>query len=331
VTASLIEAHLRRRERWKAIEIVFWLALVANIFVVPSRAALVNEILINGLFALSLDLILGFAGIVSLGHAAFFGLGAYAAAILANAGYANPLLGLAAGAVLASLLGLVTAPLLLRGADLTRLMVTLGVALLLGELANSNAWLTGGADGLNFSMDPLFGMLPIGSIGVGPRNAALYSLAILFLLFVLARRLVQSPFGLSLAAIRENRLRAGALGIATRRRIFTIYALAAAYAGVAGALLAQTTAIASLDLFDFHRSADVMLMLIIGGGGYLYGGVIGAAVFIVMKNVISEQTPEYWEFWIGLLLVVLVLVGRERIAAHLKRSASLLFKRERVA
>jgi branched-chain amino acid transport system permease protein len=331
LTPSLIEAHLRRRERWKPIEVVFWLALAAIIFLAPSRAALINEILINGLFALSLDLILGFAGIVSLGHAAFFGLGAYTAAILANAGYTSPFVGLAAGAALAGLLGLATAPLLLRGADLTRLMVTMGVALLLGELANRASWLTGGADGLNFSMDALFGVFAIGSMGVGPRNAALYSLVVLFLLFALARRLVQSPFGLSLAAIRENRLRAGALGISTPQRIFVIYALAAAYAGVAGALLAQTTAIASLDLFDFHRSADVMLMLIIGGGGYLYGGVIGAAVFIVMKNVISEQTPEYWEFWIGLLLVVLVLVGRERIAAHLKRSASLLFKRERVA
>jgi branched-chain amino acid transport system permease protein len=331
MTASLIEAHLRRRERWRTIEIVFWLALVAFILAAPSRAALVNEILINGLFALSLDLILGFAGIVSLGHAAFFGLGAYSAAILANAGYANPLLGLVAGAVPAAILGVAAAPLLLRGADLTRLMVTMGVALLLGEVANRNAWLTGGADGLNFSMDALFGVLPIGSIGVGPRNAALYSLTALFLLFALARRLVQSPFGLSLAAIRENRLRAGALGIPTSRRIFAIYALAAAYAGVAGALLAQTTAIASLDLFEFHRSADVMLMLIIGGGGYLYGGLIGAAAFIVLKNVISEQTPEYWEFWIGLLLVVLVLVGRERVATHLTRPFLLLFNRERVA
>jgi branched-chain amino acid transport system permease protein len=331
VTASLIEAHLRRRERWRTVEIVFWLALVGLIYAMPSRAALVNEILIDGLFAVSLDLILGFAGIVSLGHAAFFGLGAYSAAILANAGYANPLLGLVAGAVPAAILGLAAAPLLLRGADLTRLMVTMGVALLLGELANRNAWLTGGADGLNFSMDALFGALPIGSIGVGPRNAALYSLAALFLLFALARRLVQSPFGLSLAAIRENRLRAGALGIPTSRRIFAIYALAAAYAGVAGALLAQTTAIVSLDLFDFHRSAEVMLMLIIGGGGYLYGGLIGAAAFIVLKNVISEQTPEYWEFWIGLLLVVLVLVGRERIAAHLKRSLSHLLHRARAA
>jgi branched-chain amino acid transport system permease protein len=331
MSGSLIEGHLRRRERWRATEMIFWLAIVALIYAMPSRAALVNEILINGLFALSLDLILGFAGIVSLGHAAFFGLGAYAAAIVANAGYANPLSGLVAGAVPAAALGLATAPLLLRSADLTRLMVTMGVALLLGELANRNAWLTGGADGLNFSMDALFGALPIGSIGSGPRNAALYSLAAVFLLFVLARRLVQSPFGLSLAAIRENRMRAGALGIPTSRRIFAIYAVSAAYAGVAGALLAQTTAIASLDLFDFHRSADVMLMLIIGGGGYLYGGLIGAASFIVLKNVISEQTPEYWEFWIGLLLVVLVLVGRERIVTHLQRSFRFLLHKERAA
>ncbi|MBV8472222.1 MAG: branched-chain amino acid ABC transporter permease, partial [Hyphomicrobiales bacterium] len=181
------------------------------------------------------------------------------------------------------------------------------------------------------SMDPLFGVFSIGSIGAGPRNAALYSLVVLFLLFAFARRLRQSPFGLSLAAIRENRLRASALGISTSRRLIAIYALSAAYAGVAGALLAQTTAIVSLDLFDFHRSADVMLMLIVGGAGYLYGGVIGAGIFIVLKDVISEQTPEYWEFWIGLLLVVLVLVGRDRVGARLKRALPFLARRERAA
>jgi branched-chain amino acid transport system permease protein len=90
--------------------------------------------------------------------------------------------------------------------------------------------------------------------------------------------------------------------------------LAAGYAGAAGALLAQTTQIVSLDLFDFHRSADVLLMLIIGGAGYLYGGIIGAGIFIVLRDVISSATPEYWEFWIGALLVVLVLVGRERLS-----------------
>jgi branched-chain amino acid transport system permease protein len=309
--------HLRRRERWRWPEIAFWLAILAAILLIPSRAALANEMLIAGLFALSLDLILGLAGVVSLGQAAFFGLGAYTAAILANSGYDDPLLGLAAAIVPCALVGAVTAPLLLRGADLPRLMVTMGVALMLGELANENAALTGGADGLNFTVAPLFGHFSIGSIGAGPRNAALFSLAVLFLLFVAARRLRGSPFGVSLAAVRENRLRAGALGVSTSRRLVAIYALSAVYAGIAGALLAETTQIASLDLFEFHRSADVLLMLIIGGAGWLYGGIVGAALFIGIRDVVSAATPEYWEFWIGLMLVVLVLGGRARLSRAL--------------
>jgi branched-chain amino acid transport system permease protein len=199
-------------------------------------------------------------------------------------------------------------------------MVTLGVSLLMGELANRNAWLTGGADGLNFTVGKVLGLFPIGFSG--QRNAALYSFAVLFVLFALARRVRQSPFGLALAAIRENRLRAGALGIATGWRIVAITTLSAAYAGAAGALLAQTTQIVSLDLFDFHRSADVMLMLIIGGAGWLYGGIVGAAVFIGLRDVISAATPQYWEFWIGLLLVGLVLVGRDRLRAFVVRRAA---------
>lgn len=320
--ARRIEAHLARRSRWGWGEIAFWVVALAAIVALPSRAALINEILVAGLFALSLDLILGLAGIVSLGQAAFLGVGAYAAGVLANAGYADPTLGLVVAALVAAALGFVTAPLLLRGADLTRLMVTLGVALILGELANRNAWLTGGADGLNFATGKVLGLFPIDF--TGQRNAALYSLVVLFVLFVAARRLRQSPFGLALAAIRENRLRAGALGVATGWRIVVIYTVAAAYAGVAGGLLAQTTGIVSLDLFDFHRSADVMLMLIIGGAGYLYGGIIGAAAFIVLRDVISAATPEYWEFWIGLLLVILVIVGRERVGEMIRRSVSAL-------
>ena len=321
-TARRIEAHLAGASRWRAPEILFWAVVLGVIVFVPSRAALINEILVAGLFALSLDLILGLTGIVSLGQAAFLGLGAYAAAILASQGFAEPTLGLVAGALIGALAGFATAPLLLRGADLTRLMVTLGVSLLLGEVANRNAWLTGGADGLNFSMNPVLGLFPIGF--TGQRNAALYSFVVLFILFVVARRLRQSPFGLALAAIRENRLRAGALGIATSWRIVAIYTVSAAYAGVAGALLAQTTQIVSLDLFDFHRSADVMLMLIIGGAGYLYGGIIGAAAFIVLRDVISAATPEYWEFWIGALLVALVVIGRDRLQDFVRRAASIL-------
>ncbi len=320
-TIQKLEAHLHRRARWRLSEIGFWLALLVAILAAPSRAALINEILVAGLFALSLDLILGLTGIVSLGQAAFLGLGAYAAAILASAGAADPTLGLVVGAATAAAVGLATAPLLLRGSDLTRLMVTLGVSLLLGELANRNGWLTGGTDGLNFSIGKVLGLFPIDF--TGQRNAALYSYVVLFVLFIVARRLAQSPFGLALAAIRENRLRAGALGIATGRRIVAIYTVSAAYAGAAGALLAQTTQIVSLDLFDFHRSADVMLMLIIGGAGYLYGGLVGAAAFIVLRDVISAATPEYWEFWIGALLVALVLIGRERIREFAARAASL--------
>ena len=324
-TVDRVAAHLHRRARWRWPEILFWLAILALIFAWPSRAAIINEALIGGLFALSLDLILGLTGILSLGHAAFLGLGAYAAAILASKGFADPVLGLAFGAAVAALAGLATAPLLLRGADLTRLMVTLGVSLMLGELANRNGWLTGGADGLNFSIAPVLGLFPIDF--TGQRNAALYSFAVLFILFAIARRLALSPFGLALAAIRENRLRAGALGVGASRRIIAIYTVAAAYAGAAGALLAQTTQIVSLDLFDFHRSADVMLMLIIGGAGYLYGGLIGAAAFIVLRDVISAATPEYWEFWIGLALVILVLAGRERIAATPRRLIALVAPR----
>jgi branched-chain amino acid transport system permease protein len=324
-TMRRLAAHLRRRAHWRWPEVVFWLAVLALIFALPSRAGIINEILIAGLFALSLDLILGLTGIVSLGHAAFLGLGAYAAGILASKGLAEPMLGLAFGAAIAAIAGLVTAPLLLRGGDLTRLMVTLGVALMLGELANRNSWLTGGADGLNFAVAPVLGLFPIGF--TGQRNAALYSFAVLFILFMIARRLAHSPFGLALAAIRENRLRAGALGVDTGRRSVAIYTVAAAYAGAAGALLAQTTQIVSLDLFDFHRSADVMLMVIIGGTGYLYGGLIGAAALIVLRDVISAATPEYWEFWIGLALVILVLTGRERVAGAPKRLVTLIAPR----
>jgi branched-chain amino acid transport system permease protein len=325
VATGAVASHLSRRARWRRIEILFWVAIVALVFALPSRALLINEILIAGLFALSLDLVLGYAGIVSLGQAAFFGAGAYGAGIIANAGLADPLTGLVIAGLIAAGLGLLTAPLLLRGSDLTRLMVTLGIALLLGEVANRNSWATGGADGLSLAVKPVLGLFPIDF--TGQRNAALYSLAVLFLLFALARRLMQSPFGLSVRALKENRLRSGALGISAATRIIAIYAIAAAYAGVAGALVAQTTGLVSLDVFDFHRSADVMLMLIIGGAGYLYGGLIGAAFFIALKDGVSSATPEYWEFWIGLPLVVLVLVGRERIGAtiakYVRRGAAL--------
>jgi branched-chain amino acid transport system permease protein len=159
-------------------------------------------------------------------------------------------------------------------------------------------------------MGPLLGRFEFDLSG---RTAASYSITVLLLVFVLARRLVKSPFGATLMAVRDNRLRAMAIGISVNSRLAVVYTVAAALAGAAGALLAQTTGFASLDVFEFHRSADVMLVLVIGGVGWLYGGVAGAIVFKLMQDVISSITPQYWTFWIGLFLVVLVLVGRERL------------------
>jgi branched-chain amino acid transport system permease protein len=277
----------------------------------PSHALLVNEVAITALFAVSLDLILGYTGIVSLGHAAFFGFGAYTAALFAKHLNPDPLFGLLVGTAAATLLGAVFSLSILRGSDLTRLMVTLGACLLLGELANKLDWLTGGADGLQgVVMGKVLGWFEFDLTG---QVAAWYSLTVLLLLFALARRLVHSPLGLSLVSIRDNRLRAMAIGIPVNSRLGLIYTLAAALAGAAGSLQAQTTGFASLDVFGLDRSADLLLMLVIGGTGWLYGGVLGAVAFKLLHSVISGWTPQYWTFWIGLFLVVLVMVGRERL------------------
>ncbi len=305
------QQSLQASRRWKLWEPVVWLLALASPFLLSTHALIINEIAIVALFALSLDLILGYTGIVSLGHAAFFGMGAYAAALFAKLVMPDPVVGLLFGVAVATVLGAMCSFTIMRGTDLTRLMVTLGVALILMELANKLDWLTGGADGLQgVVMGPVLGRFDFDLQG---QVAASYSLCILLVFFVLARRLVHSPFGATLTAIRDNRLRAMAIGISVHSRMALIYTVAAGVAGAAGALLAQTTGFASTDVFAFDRSADLILLLVIGGIGWLYGGIAGAVVFKIMQDLISSVTPQYWTFWIGLFLVVLVLVGRERL------------------
>jgi len=302
--------------RWKPLEVLFWLLPVAAYFAAPGYLVLISQIMIVGLFALSLDLILGYAGIVSLGHAAFFGFGSYAAALFAKNVMPDPLVGLVVAIAASALLGLVTSVLILRGSDLTRLMVTLGVASILYELANKLDWLTGGADGLQGAvMGPLtIPFTPIAGFAfdLAGRVAYAYTIVVLIVVLLIARRLVHSPFGASLQALRDNRLRAASIGLSVPLRLVAVYTIAGGVAGAAGGLLAQTTGFSSLDVFDFHRSAEVMLVLVVGGTGYLYGGIFGAIVFKLLHDVISAWTPQYWNFWLGLFLVVLVLVGRER-------------------
>ncbi len=304
--------QLLSKTHWRWYELLWWLGLFALPALMPSHALIINEIAIVALFAVSLDLVLGYTGIVTLGHAAFLGFGAYCAALFAKFIHPDPLLGLLVGVAAATVLGAMCSVTILRGSDLTRLMVTLGVALLLLELANKLDWLTGGSDGLQgVMMGPLLGRFEFDLYG---QTAAWYSLTVLWLLFALARRWVQSPWGATLMAVRDNPLRAAAIGISVPSRLAVVYTLAAGVAGAAGALMAQTTGFASLDVFALERSADAVLMLVIGGVGWLYGGVLGAVVFKLLHDIISGITPQYWTFWMGLFLVVLMLVGRERLS-----------------
>ena len=313
-----VEALLRshRLRPWEALP---WLAAAAAFFLFPDYLALGSQILINILFALSLDLILGYAGIVTLGHAAFFGVGAYTAGLLAAHGWGEPLSGLVLAALVSGLLGLVSGAIILRTRALTLLMLTLVIAVMLQEAANKAGSVTGGADGLQgMNVAPVLDLFRFDLYG---RVAYLYSLAVLFLAWLAARRLVHSPFGRSLTGIRENEARMHAIGSPVFRRRLTIYVIAAALAGIAGALLAQTTQFVALEVLSFERSGAVLIMLILGGVGRLYGAFIGVPLYMILQDRFAQADPVYWNFWIGLLLIIVVMLrsGALRVAWHAAR------------
>jgi len=298
--------YLQAQIRWRWSEIAFWLATLLPLVLVPNYLVLASQIAITALFALSLDLILGYAGIVSLGHAAYFGVGAYTAGLLSTWGWGEPLTGLLAAGIAAGIFGYLTSFIVARFHHLALIMITLGIGLVLQEAANSASWLTGGFDGLQgIHTWPVFGRFRFDLYGY---TAYGYSLAVLFIIFLIARRLIHSPFGLALRGIRENGARMPAIGAPTYVHIRTIYTIAAIIAGIAGALLAETTETVSLEALGFQRSADVLVMLILGGTGRLYGGIVGAAVYMVARDQFSGLNPQYWYFWIGLLLVAVVML-----------------------
>ena len=305
-TISAPQLYLQSLSRWSAIEIAFWLVTLLPFFLFPNYLSLASQIAITALFALSLDLILGYAGVVSLGHAAFFGIGAYAAGLFSKFVWGEPISGLLVAALLAGLAGYATSFIICRFRHLTLIMLTLGLGLLAFEVANSAHWLTGGSDGLQgVRIWPLFGIFKFDLYGY---TAYSYSLAVLFLFFLGMRRLVHSPFGLALRGIRENLVRMPAIGAASRAHIRKAYTIAAAVAGIAGALLTQTTESAALESISFQRSADVLVMLVLGGAGRLYGGLIGAIIFMIARDQFSGIAPQYWYFWIGILLIVVVML-----------------------
>ena len=286
-----------------------WLAAVAAFFALPEYLPLGARILTYILFALSLDLILGYAGIITLGHSAFFGVGAYVAGILAaKLGVTDPLLLLFAAAGAAAALGVTTGAVILRTRGLTQLMLTLAIAALCLEIAHKATPVTGGADGLSgITIAPIFGVFRFDLFG---KTAYLWCLIVLLGGWWLTRRIIYSPFGATLSGIRENVVRMHAIGVPVYRRLLVVYSISAMMAGVAGALLAETNQFVGLNVLGFEPSGELMVMLILGGVGRLYGAFIGPLVYLIVQDLLAKQFPEYWYFGIGLLLVLVVLFVR---------------------
>lgn len=301
---------LARRHRFQWWEALPWLLALGFYFAFPKYLGFGTELLITILFAISLDLALGYAGIITLGHAAFFGAGAYAVGMLAkNELWTEPITGLVIAAIVAGLVGLASGLVLLRTTGLTLLMLTLCTMGLLEESANMGADVTGGFDGLDsLPIKPIFGHFEFDVLYSSTQY--LYVLAVTLVCFIFARMLVYSPFGQSLTGIRENTLRMHAVGAPVRKRLVICYAISAALAGIAGALWAQANAYVNLSTLGLDRAATVMIILVLGGHGRLYGSIVGAVAYMVLSHFLSKAYPTAWQLGLGLLLVAIALFAR---------------------
>ena len=298
----------RHQMRWW--EPLPWLLALAYYFAFPNHLGFGTELLVMVLFAISLDLALGYAGIVTLGHAAFFGAGAYTVGMLANHGiWSEPISALVAAAAVAAVVGFLSGLVLLRTTGLTFLMLTLCTMLMLEEAANLGHDWTGGFDGLTgITIPPLFGIFEFNPLF--PRTQYLYILAVLFVCFVFVRTLVYSPFGQSLTGIRENTLRMHAVGAPVRARLVICYTISAAIAGIAGGLWAQANAYVNLSVLGLDRAATVLIILVLGGYGRLYGAFVGAVAYMVLAHFLSKLYPTAWQLGLGLMLVAIALFAR---------------------
>jgi branched-chain amino acid transport system permease protein len=304
---------LMRRHRLRWWEALPWLFGIAFYFAAPDYLGFGCDLLVTILFALSLDLALGYAGIITLGHAAFFGVGAYAVGMLAAYNiWTEPITSLLLAAVAAGAVGFLSGLVLLRTTGLTLLMLTLCTMTLLYEAANMGAAYTGGFDGLpSLPIGPVFGVFEFNPLYADTQY--LFALGVLFVCFLFVRMLVYSPFGQSLTGIRENVLRMHAIGSPVRRRLIVCYTISAALAGVAGGLSAQTTAFVNLAVLGLDRSATVLIVLILGGYGRLYGAFVGAVVYLALEHFLAQIYPTAWQLGLGILLVLIALFARNGI------------------
>lgn len=313
---------LRRKHRVKGGDGLILLALAVVPLLGDHYYALGTQVLVAVIFALSLDLLVGYTGVVTLGHAAFFGVGAYAAGIASQHGWGEPISDLIIGGVASAAVGLVVGAIVLRTSRFTLLMLTLCTVFLFGEVANKATSFTGGVDGLlGIETWPVFGLFEFDLMG---EVGYYFSAAVFLLVFAAMRRLVHSPLGQSIMAIRDNPGRASAIGMAVRPRQLLVFVISAFLAGLAGALQAEVNQFVGLKDISFELSATILVMLALGGSGRLYGAIIGPVVYLVAQDFLSKDNPVMWELWLGIILVTLVLFapgGLTRLFVRIKESS----------
>lgn len=310
---SAVLSPLLRPARVRKIELVFWIAAAAAFFIFPSERPLAASIMVMALFALSLDLVLGYAGIVSFGHAVFFGIGAYGAALLALNGWTEPVSGALVAGLAAALLALVVGPLVIRVGGLPQIMITLAIAVIVFEAANKAVSITHGDDGIgDIKFMPLFGRFAFTAFG---QTAFWYALGWLFLAFLAVRRIVSSPFGAALQGIRENAMRMRFIGSSVRTSQCVAYVISGFIAGIAGAVDCQINRFVGLDALATDRSIDGLVIIVLGGVGRLYGGLVGAPLYLLVHHLASEWNPYHWMFIVGGLLMAVMTFAPGGIAA----------------
>lgn len=306
---AIRDAFSRHKLSW--LDALPWVATVVLYFATNKYLPLGTQVMIQIIFALALDLALGYGGVATLGHAAFFGMGAYAAGLYALYVSSEPISGLIVAAAAGAATGLLAGPLILRTRGLTLVMLTLALATLLHELANSFKSVTGGADGLfGYKIAPVFGVF---SFDLAGRTAYWYGAGVMAVVFFLSKALVNSPFGLAIRGIRENPVRMRMLGVPVTARLVALYAVSGAFAAIAGGLSAQVTQLVGLDSLTFTLSGNVLVMLILGGTGSLYGAFLGATLFVVLSDRAAAVSPFHWLFAVGIVLILAVRYAPEGI------------------
>lgn len=288
-----------------AIAMAFAAAGALGYFLFPDDLAFLTRLVGIIFLVLSLDLVIGYCGIATLGHAALFGSAAYAVGAACLRGITDPFALLAVGLCAGAVVGLVSGALISRFRGLPQLVLSIAIGQLVAALANKLQWLTGGSDGLS-GLEPgkVFGVF---GFDMYSRTAFLLSFTVLAITFLVLRRVVNSPFGLMCRGIKDDSLRARMMGASIYPRFVIMYGISGAVAGLGGALTAMSTGVVGLDSVSFERSAEVLVMLVLGGAGHLWGALLGCVIFMLFEHVVAASNPFHWMTLVGLLLILIVV------------------------